>query len=145
MPAAALAFAAAAAAPGSAAATPTGLSHGVSIGRAAQGGCFAVLGCGLGALARVNAFLRAAGRVGLVCVAPKRRRSRAGLGGVVVSKTLLLPLSSSLSLITSSSPGCRCHPANVARPRWRWGGGVSHGGGARRPCPYLDARTSCFL
>lgn len=57
MPAAALAFAAAAAAPGSAAATPTGFSHGVSIGPTTeQGVCFAVVGCGLGALASVRGF-----------------------------------------------------------------------------------------
>lgn len=56
MPAAALAFAAAAAAPGSAAATPTGLSHGVSIGPTARGVCFAVLGCGLGALTSIRGF-----------------------------------------------------------------------------------------
>jgi hypothetical protein len=90
VPAAALAFAAAAAAPGSAAATPTGLSHGVSMGPAAEGGGLAVVGCGPGAVAGTRGFT--SGRTRRPCLrCLRRRRSRAELGGGV-SKALLLPL-----------------------------------------------------
>lgn len=82
VPAAALAFAAAAAAPGSAAAPPSGLSHGVSTGARRSGPCppgsvkgsCLMLGRGPAASRRGKRFYERPGRVVAVGVSPKRQR-----------------------------------------------------------------------
>lgn len=135
MPAAALAFAAAAAAPGSATAPLSGLSHGVST---RQGGSGLGRGLRLRGVMEGEAVLRALGRVAPVWVTPNSKPSRVWKRGLAPEEEAL-----------GSRQGPACAAGNVAGAKMAvglggGGCGVSHWragtGRPGRPRPYLDVR-----